>query len=189
MKQPMRLTFFALLMCLAPAAQGARERGPDAVIRCHETLRDVPGTLGTVCPADPDAASGERIYAGTVVRRMKIDPQWTLVDVEGKKGWMPTQAIVALSRFTPVRAWKWPRLIEVGDGDYAATYRVRADGRFAVRVDGQQDRDENFITVRHKGQMYGYRNLMWPKVPGERLYSSRMLVKGEAGIVYGGRQP
>jgi hypothetical protein len=174
-------TLFApAFYCLAEASD---QRQQDAVI----------ATPAHVLPAPGGSEAGPIIAEGSVVRVVRAEGKWTQIETQAAgTGWVANDAVVPVSLFKRPSKWAHPVSIEVGDGDYSASYSFKSDGSFIVS-ENVQDSDESYRLVKRRGAVYVYRGIVWARIGNQPPDSARIFVQKGKTLCWqgylGGRCP
>lgn len=169
----MRLLCLFLYVCLANAAFAEEPHLPNAVLLSKTKVsgnRTGAATHGST-----------EFNAGTVVKLLKLGGVFSYIEADGHIGWAPRTAIAPIARFMRIKAWTMQKALETGGGDYEARYQFEADGSFRVEETVQQG-DQSYRLVSEVGHLYRYKNIVWAKVPGEPVYTSRMFIISKRGL-------
>ena len=131
----------------------------------------------------PGSAQGKlmgRLLIGESVKIQKIAGDSMLVQSAKYAGWVPVEQVVRMQSFRPLREWRGPKTIAVGDGDYDATYTFASDGTFSV-TESEPTTNKMYRTISRTGRLHSSGNFVWAKRSDAPFYSSQIFVRTENG--------
>ncbi|MFZ6722667.1 hypothetical protein [Undibacterium sp. Ji49W] len=117
---------------------------------------------------------------GEVVSIQKQEGDWMYVASPEKAGWLKSDNVILRSRFSLTKTWAAPQHINVGDGDYEATYTFMKGGSFSLKETTLMG-DNSYRLIKRKGKLFQFNNFLWAKVEGEPLDVIRIFLIGTKG--------